>query len=203
MAVVVVCLCALMARGAFVNEGFETGDFTGWTVGGNAEHGVGFDGDAISGTSVSGNYVKARSGGQAAWVKLSTTDPETTFSLEQTVPVTAGQKYEWGSSIGMFSDPPVAGAQFGLRRWINGALFSSGTSSVGSGFFTFTTGYTAPAGATNTTFKFEWTGNVAGGSMAGFSIDDVYFRAVPEPGTITGVGILAFAFLVHRRVKFN
>jgi hypothetical protein len=156
--VVAVCLCGVTARGAFVNESFESGDFTGWTVGGN-EHGVALANAPILGTDLAGNYVKPRTGASAAWVKLGTTDPPTTFSLEQTVAVTPGSSYQWGLSHGVFTDPPTNNSQFGLRRWINGSLFSGGTGSIGSNYMGFITGFTAPPGSNVATFKIEWTGN--------------------------------------------
>ena len=187
---------------AFVNPGFETGDFTGWTVGGNAEYGVALTGTPITGTAIPGNYVNAWTGAYAAWVKLGTTDPATTFTLEQTVPVAPGVTYQWGYSEGAFSTPPLFNSHYSVRKWVNGNLFSSGSGSMGSGYITFTTGnFVAPAGADVATWKFEWSGNVTGGGVAGFSIDDLFVRAVPEPTTLTGLVILLTGCISQRRSK--
>ena len=62
-----------------VNPGFETGDFSGWTVGGNSMNtGVASDGTPISGFDppFAWNYVNVRSGDYAGYALVKDgTDP--------------------------------------------------------------------------------------------------------------------------------
>src|SRR4051794_1901655 len=86
-AIFVAACCSSAAVGAvsFVNGGFETGDFSGWTVGGNATRGVATAGTPFTGTEVAGNVVQPRSGDFAAFAHLQTNAPATTLYIEQTI----------------------------------------------------------------------------------------------------------------------
>src|SRR5438876_9222795 len=64
-----------------MNPGFETGDLTGWTVGGTAVPGVATDGVPIS-SGVPGNVVHPFAGNYAAYATLQS--PSTTLTLSQT-----------------------------------------------------------------------------------------------------------------------
>src|SRR4051812_41721375 len=75
-----------------VNSGFETGDFTGWTVGGtNGGSGVALDGSVIPGTQSPFGTVTllAHSGNYAAYGVVASTQFESLI-LSQTVNLTPG-----------------------------------------------------------------------------------------------------------------
>src|SRR3954453_5118049 len=94
------CVFALASSAAsaapmFVNGDFETGDFTGWTVGGRAVRGGPTAGAGSPGTEVAGNTVQPHAGNFAAFANLQTNAPATTLTLEQTLTdFVPGQSYQ-------------------------------------------------------------------------------------------------------------
>lgn len=88
-----VCLMscgALPAQAALVNAGFETGDFTGWTVGGpNGASGVDVDGTLVPEGEFRPAFVNVRSGSYAAFGATAAANSEY-LSLSQTVNLAAG-----------------------------------------------------------------------------------------------------------------
>ena len=211
-AVAVLIACALgpataaAAAPMFVNCGFETGDFTGWTVGGNAVSGVAPEGTPITGTLIPDNFVDARSGSFAAFAKLQSNDPATTLTLEQTVDVDPGVPYSVTVRRGVFGSG-INGYTMSLNLFVDGELESGSTLSQTSGpAWTFDTmgNYVFPAGQTSATFRFEIGGAERfSGGLAGFSIDDVTIQEVPEPTGLAVVCLTAAAALRRRRRRLS
>jgi hypothetical protein len=85
------------------NPGFESGDFSGWTVGGNAaKSGVVIDGISISGDdfdSLKQGVSNVRSGQFAAFAQVKG-NPETVLTLTQTIPVLPNENVDLGFFVG-------------------------------------------------------------------------------------------------------
>jgi len=89
--VAIVALSASTSEAALVNAGFETGNYSGWIVGGTANSGVAADGTSISGTYYADNVVNVHSGNFAAWGAVSIFgSPQQYLTLTQTVSVASG-----------------------------------------------------------------------------------------------------------------
>src|SRR5437016_4894640 len=88
------------ATNLLVNPGFETGDFSGWAVGGVLPSGVALDGTSLGTFFYGEGSLKARSGAFAAYSISSTQNiisgTDQTFSLEQIVAVTPNTTYHAG-----------------------------------------------------------------------------------------------------------
>jgi len=93
-------LCSLGVAAAchanlLVNPGFETGDFSGWIVGGTAASGVATAGTPLSPTAFPPNVLAVRSGEFAAFGIVRGLDP-VPFIFSQTVAVEPGTEYDIG-----------------------------------------------------------------------------------------------------------
>jgi hypothetical protein len=106
------CMAAASHANLLVNPGFETGDFSGWTVGGTAMSGVATAGTPLAPTAFPPNVVDVRTGDFAAFGIVRGIDP-VPFILTQTISVTPGTDYNIGfyfsndssSVIGYSIDP--------------------------------------------------------------------------------------------------
>jgi hypothetical protein len=95
LALCTLCAAAACQANLLLNPGFETGNFTGWTVGGTAISGVATAGTPLSPTAFSPNVVDVRSGNFAAFGIVHGLDP-VPLILTQTVSVTPGTDYDIG-----------------------------------------------------------------------------------------------------------
>jgi len=195
-------LCALMrpaySDNLLINPGFETGNFTGWTVTANTPtYGVATAGTPIPGTDFGPMDVVVHSGNYAAYALTCPVECAPSgdvggdfLTLSQTLDLVAGTTYEIGF---WFGDSDPAGT-FGneSRIEVNGSVVQTG----GPGF---TTDYQfedvlytpTSSGAATVSFVLEGSGT----GDAGLSFDDFQVStvsSVPEPSAILPLsGLLA------------
>ncbi len=163
------------------NAGFETGDLTGWTIGGsNGGYGVLSDGQPITGVEAIffPSYQNVRSGDYAAFAVTATRNNEY-VSFAQTLSLAAGDHtasfYMGHDQRNVFGiERAITNGRLGI--WINGSLltfnstygnrFSYGSSP--SDFTLFDADFTSLGGLTTIEFRISGSGT----ARAGISIDD-------------------------------
>lgn len=203
------------------NPGFETGDFTGWTVGGNSvAASVETDGTPIPGVYVNfdptvqnvrnGNY--AGSALVALGASSASTAIAEVLTLTQTVNVLAGESYIISFFLGVDSPFPGFGVRVmgdtRLQIFANGLElladtdFSLLSGSDPSDFMEVSAIYNSPA-TESIDVTFQITGSGTG--RAGFSFDDFQVfgeasaPAVPEPTSMALFGVTALGMGVGVR----
>jgi hypothetical protein len=160
-------LCAGVTGNLVTNCGFETGDFTGWTIGGNTGN-------------PAGNYYgvdtfDANSGNDGAYMSQDSIDttPFAPVILSQTLATSIGQAY----SITFFlqqDTPPTLGynhaftALWGATTMLNLAPTVASPGTVGS-FTEYTYTETATTASTVLSFSFENDDNYWS-SLGGFTV---------------------------------
>lgn len=156
------------------NAGFETGDFAGWSVSGNAAAGVAPAGTLISGTYYGAAPVQPRTGNYAAY-NVATTSPNVGTWLTQTVPVTPGTIY----LLGFYMKSSGGPGGYSPTIWVNGhqlpheLLFTNFTS-----YSEVRAVYTSGPDETSAVVSFFLSGS--GSVPVLFNYDDFYF-AQEEP----------------------
>jgi PEP-CTERM motif len=169
---------AVAATNLIVNPGFETGDFTGWTIGGNSDP-TAFGVLCLGGALVAEGNCSAYSSAIGAPV---------TFS--QTFATIVGQSYEvdyWALFDG------ASGSQFGAT--FGGTSLSNLNNPSGTLNFT-RNNLVATSALTTLTFSLR--------DDPGFMfLDAVSVTAVPEPETFAmlGVGLVALGLWRRRAMK--
>jgi len=178
--VILLLLAAVPAQANLIaNGGFETGDFTGWTVSGAAFN----CGDVVSGISDIGPH----SGNFSACFG----NPTNLSFISQTVATVPGQEYEisfW------YAQQPSDQVPSNLAEiLVNGSVVTGGSDVPVMGWtFAEITG-TASGSTTQIGFGFE---NAPGH----FALDDVSVDPVPEPGSgIVFLGTAAALLVAGRR----
>lgn len=165
------CALATAALGQIVNGGFETGDFTGWTI---DSHSIYLEVDSYY--NHSGGFA-ARFGavspayGDQIHQDLSTGGGLYTLSFWAIDPYESGYsraafKVMWGDTVLYDADPPTSYTQYSfVVQGHNGDRLTIA-------------GWNSPAGS--------W-------------IDDISLEPVPEPASLAALGIGALALLRRRR----
>jgi hypothetical protein len=195
-----------------INGDFETGDFTGWTVGGpNGGSGVALDGTLITGavSPFPPNRVNVRSGDFAAFGLTASTAGEF-LSLSQTVNLLPGEQtagfYMSLDANSMMGIHQAIGLQQ-LAIFVNGSYqpFTTRfpqnnfpTGSTPADFYEFSSEFTSVGGPTLLEFRISGSGT----SRAGISVDDAFVTGtqtiIPEPSTfivwslLGGLGIIGW-----------
>jgi hypothetical protein len=181
----------ICSRANFINPGFETRNFNGWTLGGNSPA----SGVAVYGTAIFGGSVNVHSGEFAGFALVRCTDhcPQELITLSQVTPVIPNTTYSIGFFLGndyssvvgidindsavqifvdgtglLFHNPGnlLPGSTPADMQLISGSFFSGDRTSV--------------------TATFQIVGS--GSQAVPFSFDDFFVNetasAAPEPGTL-------------------
>jgi len=171
------------------NGGFETGDFTGWMLGGNSGFGIGV---CASGTSFYGSLCTANTGNDAAALG----PPYTTATLSQSIATTPGALYTltfYVRNDNLLQTPSNAFT----ASWGGATVFSE-SNAADSGYTKETiAGLTATSSSTVLQFTFFNT-------PGGFYLDDVSVvdppgGGVPEPGSLASLAAGLLVVLATRR----
>ena len=167
-------ICAGITPNLVTNCGFETGDFTSWTIGGNS-------------LNPGGNYYgvdafDANSGNFGAYMSQDFIDASTApVTLSQTLTTTVGKAYAVTFWLEQDTAPTVGYTHLFSATWAGTTTILSLTPTVAIpgpvGVFTkYTLEETATSTSTTLTFTFENDDNY-------WSFDDVSVTPAPEPST--------------------
>src|SRR5215467_4618220 len=178
-----ICLfCCSLYGNALVNPGFETGDFTGWAIGGTStSFGVATKGTVIPGTDppFTPAFVTVRSGDFAAFTNVTNPvlAPKLIFTLSQVIAVLPNSIYSAGFYLANQSSSRmgVGTGDNETQIFVNGTgiLQPAGVVNInGDGTFQLFSGsfFTGPTNAATITFQIDGSGT----SRAGVSLDDFF-----------------------------
>ena len=181
--------CDAIAGNLVANCGFETGDFTGWTVSGNNVNpgGVYYGVDGFD--SHSGNY--------GAYMSQNFMNGETTVNLGQTLSTVAGAQYQVTFWVEQDTAPTLGYTHTFSATWNGVTTMLSLTPTVSSpgavGVWTEYT-FTETATSASTALLFAFLND-----DSYWSFDDVSVVLLPEPPAGVLAGTALFALLLLRR----
>jgi hypothetical protein len=182
-------ICAAVPGNLVANCGFETGDWSSWTIGGSILDPLG----SYYGVDTS----DADSGSYGAYMSQDFIDDGTApMDLSQTLATTAGKSYY----VTFFLEQdtaPTTGYKHALTVTWGGTSIMSLTPTVAApgpvGAFTeYTLTATATAASTNLSFDFE-------NDDSYWSFDDVSVSPTPEPSTYVLAGMALSALCLLKR----
>ncbi|MBV1877317.1 MAG: PEP-CTERM sorting domain-containing protein [Pseudomonadales bacterium] len=177
------------------NAGFETGDYTGWDVGGNTiNNAVDVDGTLITGTnSFFGTTLSNVRSGTFSSYHVGQGNPTEFITLTQTIAVQQGDTISAGFWIGNDSASLFSTAHDDLKTqiFIDGVGILGGTTtfvpagSDASDFVEIASSFnTGTRNSVTVTYQVAGSGTI----RAGVSLDDLFFvgeaATVPEPGML-------------------
>lgn len=157
-----VSICDSVAGNLVANCGFETGDFTSWTTGGNFEF-----------TQVSSGNFSPYSGANSGTYYATMGPVGSDGSLSQTLSTSSGATYTFSFYLGSVGDSP---SDF-TALWDGSPLLSLTNPNTGAAYTQFS--YSV-SGTGSDTLQFNFRDN-----PEYMALDDVVVvSAVPEPGTM-------------------
>jgi PEP-CTERM motif-containing protein len=187
------------AANLILNPGFETGDLTDWLA---LSAGPG-----ASITVLSGNNGPSDPGTDSAF--MNNTLPANNLALQQSTALGDASPGLVNYSFDVEGNTSVNGGVLFVHIWdINstGGVIDQGPGLLGpyfpvtSSWTTFSGSFTAPANVNHFEIEFDCTTGAATGSAEAVDIDNVSLtQAVPEPASLSLVGLGLLGFYAHRR----
>jgi hypothetical protein len=202
IALFVVSASRVSATNLIANPGFETGDLTGWTVINASPYG------GVSVRSDENDPLAAGSFNAFASNLYSAAQIE----LQQSTPLGSAGPGTVNYSFDLRLDLSVRGGSFAVHIWdVNsgGGIIDQGPGllqpniSADGSWHTFSGTFTAPSNVDHFEIEFDTSVPVplTGSSAEIMRIDNVSISQVPEPSTISlvGLGLLGILKVLHRR----
>jgi PEP-CTERM motif len=182
---ILLCAPAAFAQNLLTNGGFETGDFTGWTTGGNFE-------DTEVTTGAFYEYSGAQEGNFYAVLGPVGTDG----TLSQSFATTPGASYTFSFWLASVGDNPSDFSAY----WDGNQVLSLTNPNTGSAWSQFTFSET---GTGNDTISFSFRDDPAYIALDNVSVTANTGGSVPEPSSflLLGSGALGLAGFIRRKFR--
>jgi hypothetical protein len=164
------------ATSLVLNGGFESGNFSGWTLGGATS-------DVFVWNAAQANAILVYQGGPFAGTDAAYVGPGTVGTMSQTVSTVSGEAYDFNFELADFPCQPTTCTPGGnsFAALLNGVPLLSLVNAPAFNYTPYSFAFVAPGSAA--TIEFEYT-NFPGF----FSIDNVSIDAVPEPASLMLLG---------------
>jgi len=197
-AAVALAASQVSAANLVANAGFETGDLTSWSVLGASDGSAYVNVQAGNGPSAPGTHDAFMTNSLSA----------ANLALQQSTPLGDANPGTVTYSFDLKVDSSLNGGVVFIHFWdINstGGVIDQGPGLLGpyfnTGWQTYTGSWVAPANVDHLEVEFDCTTGAAAGSAEAIEVDNVSLSQVPEPTTVTLVGLGLFGALVGLRKR--